>query len=106
MRGYAKNASGGCVSSALLLVTCILLHAGGLHAGLRTKDLRGRLEPKDLARQPIGSGVTIASVRYQGAEVAAGLFEGGSGIIGLEEGIILSTGRPGTVRRPGYRRPG
>jgi hypothetical protein len=61
--------------------------------GLQTVDLTTGLTKEQLIATLLGSGVTITSVRYTGADVAAGTFSGGTGIIGFEEGIILSTGR-------------
>lgn len=59
--------------------------------------------PQQLAQALVGSGVTISNVRYQGKEVARGLFTGGEGIIGFEEGIVLSTGKAVDVVGPNSR---
>lgn len=66
--------------------------AGPLIGGLATEDLAGPLTPEDLVYTLVGQGITISNVRYTGADVAAGVFDGGSGIIGFESGIILSSG--------------
>ena len=60
--------------------------------GLGTEDLTGPLTPDDLVYTLVGQGITVSNVKYTGAEVAAGVFDGGSGIIGFESGIILSSG--------------
>lgn len=39
-----------------------------------------------------GSGITINSATYTGAVTASGTFTGGTGIIGFESGILLTTG--------------
>lgn len=39
-----------------------------------------------------GSGITINSATYTGAAVASGTFTGGTGIIGFESGILLTSG--------------
>jgi hypothetical protein len=61
-------------------------------AGLGTEDLTGPLTPDDLVYTLVGPGITVSNVTYTGADVAAGVFDGGSGIIGFEGGIILSSG--------------
>jgi hypothetical protein len=59
---------------------------------LSTQDLTTGLTPEDLAQALVGQGITISNVSYSGAPVAAGTFAGGTGIIGFEQGVILSTG--------------
>jgi len=61
-------------------------------SSLVTQDLTGPLTPGDLAHQLVGAGVVTTNVTYTGAEKAAGTFSGGTGIIGFESGLILSTG--------------
>jgi hypothetical protein len=61
-------------------------------AALAPEDLSGPLTPDDLATQLVGEGVTVSNVTYTGADVAAGQFTGGTGIIGFESGIMLSSG--------------
>ena len=39
-----------------------------------------------------GSGITVNSATYTGAAVASGTFTGGTGIIGFESGILLTSG--------------
>lgn len=68
--------------------------------GLATEDLSGPLTPEDLANSLVGSGVTISNVTYTGADVAAGTFGGGTGIIGFESGIVLSSGDIANVVGP------
>jgi hypothetical protein len=60
--------------------------------GLATEDLAGPLTPDDLVYTLVGKGITVSNVKYTGANAAAGVFDGGSGIIGFESGIILSSG--------------
>jgi len=52
------------------------------------------LEPEDLAQVLVSdqSGVTVSNVSYAGAPEAAGTFSGGGSAVGIEEGIILSSG--------------
>jgi hypothetical protein len=46
----------------------------------------------NLANALVGPGVTISNVNFTGAKEAAGTFTGGTGIIGFEQGVILSSG--------------
>jgi len=47
----------------------------------------------NLAQSLVGSGITISDVTYTGANVASGYFSGGTAAgIGIEEGIVLTTG--------------
>jgi hypothetical protein len=60
-------------------------------AGLVTSNL-SVVTATELAQYLAGPGVTISDVTYTGVSRAAGKFSGGTGIIGFEDGIILSTG--------------
>ncbi len=60
--------------------------------GFVTEDLSGALTPDDLANTLVGAGVSISNVTYAGADVAAGKFSGGTGIIDYDAGVILSSG--------------
>ncbi len=63
-----------------------------LAAGLLVQDLTSAVTATNLAQMLAGPGVTISNVTYVGAQVAAGQFSGGTGIIGFEDGVILSSG--------------
>src|SRR3990170_754369 len=84
--------------TALAITVAGVLFAGGLarpagaSPGLVTEDLSGTLAPADLASTLVGGGITISNVTFTGADVAAGRFSGGTGIIGFESGIILGSG--------------
>jgi hypothetical protein len=56
--------------------------------------------PENVVAVLVGSGVTYSNVSYTGATIAIGTFTGGTGIIGFEDGIILSTGDIGKVVGP------
>lgn len=60
-------------------------------AGLTTTDLN-TITKEDLVQTIVGPGVSYSNVTYTGASVAAGTFSGGTGIIGFESGIVLSSG--------------
>ena len=68
--------------------------------GLVTADLDTDLTATDLVNALLGSGVTVSNVTYTGINSAAGTFSGGTGIIGFESGIILSTGNIADVVGP------
>ena len=69
------------------------------HAQLSTTDLN-TLTPTDLVNTLLGGGVTVSNVTYTGANVAAGTFIGGTGIIGIESGVILSSGNIASIVGP------
>ncbi len=56
--------------------------------------------PEQLAQLLVGQGVSVSNVTYTGAPAAAGTFSGGTGIVGFETGIILSTGSIQSVVGP------
>jgi len=64
---------------------------GSANAQLSTSDLT-TLTPTDLATVIAPCEGAVSNVTYQGANIAAGSFTGGTGIIGFESGIVLSTG--------------
>jgi hypothetical protein len=89
-----------------LLVAVLALAGGMFHAGtgsaagaLATQSL-DTLTATDLANALAGSGVTVSNATHTGANVAAGTFTGGTGIIGFESGVILSTGDVANVIGP------
>lgn len=68
--------------------------------GLTTQDLNSGLTPTDLVTALLGPGVTVSNVTFTGANVAAGTFAGGTGIIGFSSGIVLSSGSVAFVPGP------
>ena len=65
-----------------------------LAVAIVTKDLTTPgITPAVLATALVGAGVTISNVTFRGDARAAGIFTGGSAPIGLEGGVVLSTGR-------------
>ncbi len=77
----------------LAIATALALgpHAQAKSAGLEVEDLREQ-DQEDLLASLLGEGVVASNVAFTGATIAAGTFTGGTGIIGFESGIILSTG--------------
>lgn len=76
----------------LVVSTVVSLALAASASAVTTQDLNSRT-PQQLAQTFVGSGVTISNVQYTGANVAAGTFTGGvADGIGIESGVILSTG--------------
>ncbi|MFS0638330.1 choice-of-anchor L domain-containing protein [Mesobacillus foraminis] len=69
-------------------------------SGLATNDLTSGLTPEQLVKNLLGGGVTVQNVKFKGAFHAAGSFSGGDGIIGFNDGIILSSGSISNVIGP------
>ena len=70
--------------------------------GLMTTDLN-TITADDMVSALIGSGPdapTISNVTFNGANIAAGTFSGGTGILGFEQGIVLSSGNVASVAGP------
>ena len=77
------------------------IHGSAIRGGLSMICIDPpNLTPEDLVNMLIGPGVTVTNVTFTGANCAVGTFTGGSGIIGFESGIILSSGDIGLVRGP------
>ncbi len=67
---------------------------------LGTQDLASGLTPTDLVTALLGPGVTVSNVTFTGANVSAGTFSGGTGIVGFPSGIMLSSGNIAFVPGP------
>lgn len=61
-------------------------------AGLVVTDMTNGTSVGQLAQNLAGPGVAVSNVTYTGAPNAAGVFTGGTGILGFDSGIVLSTG--------------
>lgn len=88
---------------ALALAALAATPAAAGHGGLHVTDLTdATLEADDLAESLVGAGVTVdsSSVALTGDDRAAGMFSGGTGIIGFEDGIIVSSGQAADVVGP------
>ena len=90
------------VMAGLLLVVLSYQVSVAQSAGLQTQDMTTGLTAESLADALVGSGggVTVSDAVFTGANVAAGTFSGGTGIIGFQSGIILSTGNIAGVVGP------
>jgi hypothetical protein len=79
------------ITLALVCASLVAL-AGPASAAVGTTDLAGGETPTHLATTLAGEGITVSNVMYTGANAAAGSFTGGDGIIGLNDGVVLSSG--------------
>lgn len=86
--------------ATLLISGSISVLPFSAHAALTTSDLNSGLSPLDVATSLLGGGITISNVTYTGANPAAGQFSGGTGIIGFEDGIVLSSGNIADIVGP------
>ncbi|MGH2549272.1 MAG: choice-of-anchor L domain-containing protein, partial [Thermomicrobiales bacterium] len=59
--------------------------------------------PENVVAVLVGDGISFSNIGYVGAPGALGTFTGGTGIIGFEDGIILSTGVVSGVVGPNDR---
>jgi hypothetical protein len=58
------------------------------------------LTPQALVNNLLGTGVTASNITYAGTPLSSGTFTGGTGIIGFESGVVLSTGHAVAVVGP------
>jgi hypothetical protein len=82
-----------------IVMILMMLCVGSVAAsGLVTSPMS---TPENLAQSLVGSGVTISNVEFTGdGAYCSGTFTGGSGIIGFEDGVILSSGDIANVIGP------
>lgn len=68
--------------------------SGHSRAGLVVSPIDGTtVTPSDLVEKIIGTGIAYSNVTYTGANIASGLFTGGTSAgLGLDDGVILSSG--------------
>lgn len=69
-------------------------------AVLITSDLNSAVTATDMVNTLLGGGISISNVVYTGANNASGQFSGGTGIIGFENGILLTSGSASNVIGP------
>lgn len=82
-----------------LVLAALLAAARVSSAGITTHSVAG-VSPTDLVDTILGSGVTISNVTLRGCPGGLGTFAGGTGIVGFESGIIMSSGDIATVVGP------
>lgn len=84
-----------------IALACVLgIFAVSAQGQITTKDL-SELTAQQLGDILAGAGIQISNVTYTGANIAAGSFTGGSGAgLGIESGVILSSGNVADVAGP------
>lgn len=81
------------ISSLLAAGVCLGLTGMADAGGIATQDLNQGVTIDDVVAKLVGPGVTVSNITFTGDPRAVGLFNGGTGIIGFESGIVLSSGR-------------
>lgn len=71
-------------------ITLLLLGFSSLKAQLTVTG--GPVSANALVSNLIGTGVTFSNATYTGANIAAGTFNGASSNIGLNSGVLLTSG--------------
>jgi cysteine-rich repeat protein len=85
------------VPRSIFLAVALLSFASSATAALVVTDQNNGVTAQAMATALVGSGVTISNVTYTGSPRAAGGFSGGSAIVGVATGIILSSGNVQTL---------
>ncbi|MFP7297968.1 choice-of-anchor L domain-containing protein [Neobacillus niacini] len=67
--------------------------------GLQVTNMSS-LTPEDLVRKIVGNNVQISNIRLSGVSHSSGIFTGGDGILGFNDGIVLSSGNVGFAVGP------
>ena len=91
------------VSLVVMMIASVLavMPTAQANGGLVTTDLNPpTLTATGLTNMLVGSGVTVSNVQFTGVNHAAGTFSGGAGILGIDSGIVLSTGKISDVVGP------
>ena len=83
--------AGWLVAAAVALLALAVVPAAWANPFV-THDLGSGLTGANLASSLAGPGVTVTNVSVTGADRALGEFTGGTGIIGFNQGVVLSSG--------------
>lgn len=82
---------------AAITLSAVGTPAAQAAGSLSAASLSSGTTANDLGQSLVGSGVTISNIVFDGAPAAAGLFSGGADSIGINEGVVLSTGSVATA---------
>jgi hypothetical protein len=101
-RNEAKRAFALLCTVALMLATVLAPAPAFASPGLVVADLNSGVTPQDVIETLLGTGVAVdvPSISYTGDPSALATFTGGTGIIGFESGVIMSTGDAAGVVGP------
>jgi hypothetical protein len=80
------------MKKSLVLAIGIAAATITIRAELIVKPLGETVSPEDMARFLTGGGVEVFNVEYTGGSRASGLFCAGEDIIGIDKGILLTSG--------------
>ena len=88
----------GVLAAVFVSLGCVSFSSA--QSGLLVSDLSSGLTAEDLAQTLVGTGVQISNVTYRGTALSAGSFSGGAATLGINNGVVLSTGSVRDVRGP------
>ncbi len=83
-----------------LVCALLVALAPAASAAVATSDLSDGVTAEDLANRLAGEGIAVSNVTYVGDDTAAGSFIGGDGTVGLDSGVMLSSGAIENVHGP------
>lgn len=86
------------VFAAVAVMTLVPVGTSSADPGFSVEDLTGPLSAEDLAERITGGAVT--NVRTQGPATALGSFSHGGDVVGIPQGVVLSTGLVSDVPGP------
>ena len=89
----------GLFPRAGLVAALFAAYPGTSFSGLGVNDLN-IVTAEDLVKNLVGCGIQIGDIRFIGDKAAAGKFVGGTGIIGIEKGIVIASGKAISVVGP------
>lgn len=90
--GSVSVSKGRNVSDSTLAKPRSFIKAMMNESALQVQTLEDGLTPEELVRKIVGTGVEVQGVTFRGADMAAGTFNDNDKNLGLNEGIVLSTG--------------
>ena len=90
----------GTVTIAILLALGLPAIAAHANPGLTVTPLGGTLTAADLVDALVGPGISTTNETYVYVSQASGTFSGGTGIIGFESGVLLTSGNVHNVVGP------
>jgi hypothetical protein len=83
----------------LSLISAAMLASAG-HAQIIVRSISEGITPQEMAALLTGGGVEVFDVQYSGAGIASGVFCSAGEIIGIENGILLTSGNVSNVIGP------
>ncbi|WP_440879195.1 choice-of-anchor L domain-containing protein [Vibrio natriegens] len=78
------------ISKRSSILACLALTFSGFTHAVTSTDISPT--ETQLVNDMVGSGITVSNVIYTGSPVARGFFSGGSASIGIDTGLMLSSG--------------